>query len=468
MKNSRLYRMALIALGAWAGFIGSPHADEASPVQAAFDKLAPAAFFNSQRLDVDLRPYLDGKLDATAFLQSMLDGAGKSGGQLQLPPGRFLIAGCLAIPEGVTLRGSWDGSQHYNSTRLNSVLMLTAGRDDEGSAPAISLTHSSGLVGFTIVHPDQRFPDIHPYPWAVSGDGYAIHIENIVFVNAYNGLRLGLKDSSLHLVRNVWGTVLRRGLQIDNCWDIGRVENVHFNPNYFSRNDLGLSPPEGLPNTDQMIANYCRKNLEAFIIGKTDWGSFKDCFVYGARIGYRFIETKAMGFNGKLEGVGADGCETCLQVENTNPVGILITNGLFVAHPNFLAQRDFAFEWENDPTHPNQIVTRPGSTTPLILTNCSFWGRSDSIARLEGNGLVSFNQCLFREWNGRGDGSPAIDAQNGKLSVIQCQFQSSQPLHIRVGRDVQSAHIVANNANGPLHIENQADGRANIQFNDDN
>jgi len=450
-------------------FAASARSVEPSRIQEAFEKLSPAALYNSRLLDVDLSPYLDGKLDATALIQSLLDGAGKKGGQIQLPPGRFLIGGRLAIPEGVTLRGSWGGSQHYNSTRLNSVLMLTAGRDDEASAPAMTLTHSSGLVGFTIVHPEQRFPEVKPYPWTISGDGFAIHIENIVFVNAYNGIRLGNKESSLHLVRNIWGWALRRGLQIDNCWDIGRVENVHFNPTYFSRNDMGLTPAEGLPNMDQVIANHGRKNLEAFIIGKTDWGSFKDCFVYGARIGYRFIDTKNMGFNGKLEGIGADGCETCLQVESTNPMGILITNGMFVSHPGFVESKEFVYDWKNDLDNPNQIVTRPGSTTPLILTNCSFWGGSERIALLQGTGLVSFNQCLFRDWDGREDGTPAIDAEDGKLSVIQCQFQAdgSRPRrHVRIGGKVRSAQLIANDSEGPLQVENQAGERASIQWND--
>lgn len=454
--------IAIPALG--MGLLAEDHV----AVSAAFAKLGTVAMYNAQSLDIDLTPFVDGSRDATTLIQAMLDGAAKQGGQILLPPGRFLISGRLAIPEGVTLRGSWDTSQHYNSTKLNSVLMLTAGRDEEDSASAITLTNSSGLIGFTIVHPEQHFPEIKPYPWAISGDGVAIHIENIVLINAYNGIRLGLKESSLHVVRNVWGTVLRQGLYLDNCWDIGRVENVHFNPHYFARNDLGLSPAEGLPNIDQVLANYCRLNLEAFIIGKTDWGSIKDCFVYGAYIGYRFINTPAMGFNGKLEGVGADGCETCLQIESTNPHGILITNGMFVSHPNFLTQKDFAFDWNNDHSHPNQIITKPGSTTPLVLTNCSFWGRSEIIARLEGAGSVSFNQCIFSAWDGRDNGSPAIDALNGKVSVLQCQFQSQEPrnyLHLRISKNVEWAYIVSNQSDGPMHVEDQSGGQSIIRDN---
>src|SRR5262249_5024358 len=155
----------------------------------------------------------------------------------------------------------------------------------------------------------------------IAGDGYSIHIENITLVNAYQGIRLGIKESTLHYVRNVFGCVFRRGLYVDNSWDVGRIDNVHFNVIYWSRSDLPNAPKGGLPNVDQVVANYTRKRLEAFILHKSDWGSLRDTFVYGAKIGYRFPNGQHGGFNGKLNGVGADGCETCLRFESVNPFG---------------------------------------------------------------------------------------------------------------------------------------------------
>lgn len=50
--------------------------------------------------------FADGKTDATAPIQKMLDAQGLTGGELSLPPGQYLLNGTLTVPPGVTLRGS--------------------------------------------------------------------------------------------------------------------------------------------------------------------------------------------------------------------------------------------------------------------------------------------------------------------------------------------------------------------------
>lgn len=45
----------------------------------------------------------DGTHDDTAAIQNALDDASKAGGQVFLPPGRYLVGGSLRVPSGVTL-----------------------------------------------------------------------------------------------------------------------------------------------------------------------------------------------------------------------------------------------------------------------------------------------------------------------------------------------------------------------------
>ncbi|HVV71669.1 MAG TPA: glycosyl hydrolase family 28-related protein, partial [Verrucomicrobiae bacterium] len=47
----------------------------------------------------------DGSADSTIMIQRALDQAGQTGGIVHLPPGRYLVAGSLRIPAGVTLQG---------------------------------------------------------------------------------------------------------------------------------------------------------------------------------------------------------------------------------------------------------------------------------------------------------------------------------------------------------------------------
>src|SRR5512139_1631101 len=50
----------------------------------------------------------DGTYDDTAAIQNALDEASTAGGQVFLPPGRYLVGGSLRVPPGVTLQGGMD------------------------------------------------------------------------------------------------------------------------------------------------------------------------------------------------------------------------------------------------------------------------------------------------------------------------------------------------------------------------
>ena len=55
-----------------------------------------------------------------------------------------------------------------------------------------------------------------------------------------------------------------------------------------------------------MIA-YTTAHLEAFTFGRTDWEYVLNTFVFGAKVGYRFIQTPAGACNGQFSGIGRMG-----------------------------------------------------------------------------------------------------------------------------------------------------------------
>ncbi len=66
-----------------------------------------------------------------------------------------------------------------------------------------------------------------------------------------------------------------------------------------------------------------------------------------------------------------------------------------------------------------QVVVNAGNTGPVRFVDCSFWGPSDSIARLYGTGVTSFESCEFVQWDDKYQkGSPAIDAQAGSIILM--------------------------------------------------
>ncbi|HTJ79108.1 MAG TPA: glycosyl hydrolase family 28-related protein [Rariglobus sp.] len=387
----------------------------------------------------------DGKTDDTAALQAALDAQGKTGGVLELPPGQYLIAGSIQIPEGVTLKGSWE-APHHGAYDKGSTLLLTGGRGNEDASPAITLRPSSMLSGFTLLWPEQKWPDIVPYPWAIQGLGMHNTVENITFVNAYNGIRIGhIGGSELHLIRNVFGCVLRRGVFIDSTTDIGRIENVHFNSHYWARSRHESLPPKS-ETREHSVSHYMADNLEAFIFGRSDWEYVSNTFVFAAKIGYHFIKTKSGATNGQFMGIGGDFCRAGLQIDAIQGIGIQVTNAEFTS-----------FSGE-----PNAgVVTSPGAHGGAQFVNCNFWANPGGAARLDGDTSVTFSDCRFMDTPETG----TILANNGRLIVKGCSF-AKPGVAVNVGAGVKAAILAENLQEGGFQVKNAAGARTQIGLNE--
>jgi hypothetical protein len=119
------------------------------------------------------------------------------------------------------------------------------------------------------------------------------------------------------------------------------------------------------------------------------------------------------GQNGNFLGIGADlATNASVQVDASQPPGLLITNGEFTA----FSTQDWCPACTADST---QVVVGASNSGPVKFVDSSFWGPSDSIARLSGTGTTSFVSCEFVQWDQRyNKGSPAIDAEAGNLILI--------------------------------------------------
>ena len=387
----------------------------------------------------------DGSRDATATIQGMLDETGKRGGGVELPAGQFRIDGSLRVPSGVTLRGRWT-SPHHGMYTLGTTLLVYGGRGDEKQPAAVELSASSAAKGLTFVWPEQRIEDVKPYPWAIHGVGMHGTVENITFVNAYKGIAFGPEVHELSNVRQVYGCVLRMGVLIDNCWDISRVENVHFNPHYWLRSGHPSRPQggKGKKHPGMQVAEYMNQNLEAFVFGKSDWQYCFNTFVFASKVGYKFIRTGSGACNGQFVGIGADATQCGIYVEESQPIAIHVTNG------------QFAPFWG---PNPKGVYTGPKFKGSLQLSTCSFWGPMDQVAILDGPGWVSFEQCQFLHWDHSQKGLPAITANAGKLMVTGCQFTKKGP-DIKLGEKVRFAIIHSNLAGDGLDVANGIGDRA--------
>ncbi len=380
----------------------------------------------------DFGAQADGKTDDTAAFQKALDAAAQAGGGVVYAPrGNYFFSGHLNVPSAVTLKGIWESVPAHNGIRDRSLpkptddgttLLVTENRGKEEGSPFITLNHNSTLKGVVLYYPEQNEADEPaPYPYAIAMRGKNPAVLAVELLNPYNGIDASRNER--HLIRDVQGQPLRRGVYVDSIYDVGRIENVHFNPWW------SLKPK---------LFAWQQQNGEAFIFGRSDWQYVFNTFCFGYNVGYRFIQSKAGVCNGNFLGIGADDCFTALKVDNCAPMGLLISNGEFVSFHG---------------PDPTMVRVETGNAGSVRFVNCAFWGPCNQIAMLAGHGTVGFSDCIFMQWDSKNQQRAALQAAGGTLLVRGCEFQQNKP-QIELGEGVKRAIISENTMNGSLRLSN--------------
>ena len=385
----------------------------------------------------------DGQTDDTAAFQKALDAAAKAGGGIVYAPvGNYFFAGNLNVPNAVTLAGIWQSVPAHNGLRNRGLpkptddgttFLVTGSAGSEDGPAFITLNTNSTLKGVVLYYPQQNIDDIpKPYPWAIAMRGKNPAVLAVEMLNPYNGIDASRNER--HLIRDVHGQPLRRGILVDSIYDIGRIENVHFNPWW------SMKPK---------LFQWQMENGEAFIFGKSDWQYVYNTFCFGYKVGYKFIQGSRGMCNGNFLGIGADDCHTALVVEQCAPYGLLITNGEFVSFHG---------------PDPTMVGVEKSNTGSIRFVNCAFWGPCNQIAKIAGSGTVGFSDCTFVQWGGKQGDRPAIQAQSGTVLIRGCEFRQDRP-QIRLGEGVERAIITENLFIGSERIDNKSDGNVQLGFN---
>jgi len=267
----------------------------------------------------------DGKTDNTVAFASALSAAGQAGGGVVwVPAGRFAFDGTLVVPTSVVLKGVASSPSAHNAGQgksgvqptTGSVLMPRASRGNLTGTPFVTLTDNAAVQGVLFFYPDQvQDAPPQPYPWTVDMVGEDTAVMDSELLNSYNGIRA--VGAARHYIARVYGQPTNTGIFIDKTYDIGRVENVHFNPWY---------------STDHSYLQHQLTYGQAFVVARSDWEYFLNTFVFGMAVGYRFVESSTGSCNGNFVGIGADMCPNAsVLVEAADPWGILIANGEFTS-----------------------------------------------------------------------------------------------------------------------------------------
>lgn len=429
--RTRLTRLSMIAAAIGGACLGAPPAGALAPPLNVADFGARA----------------DDRTDNSAAFQRALDAAGAAGGgAVHAGPGRYRFAGHLKVPQGVVLTGTWQGPP---SRELGTVLLPTEGAGREDGPPFIVLDGAAGIKGLVVSYPEQRLePPPTPYPWTIRGLAQDCRVEDVLLVRPYNAIDFGTFPCSRHVIRNVFGSPLRRGIYIDGSVDVGRVSDVHFSTFFF--------PYQG------PLDRWKLANAEAFIIGKADWEWFENCFAIGYAVGFRFVRGK--GGNDRREGP---------------PNYVALTRcGIDESGLNMVVEECSGLTVSQCVFKGLGVRIQPTSTGPVKFAQCFFSPMPGTKTLVEARGLgrVSFTDCTFEFWDTLGDRSPALLADCGSLLVQGCEFGTDnrasfgspgRPLkrQVVIGASVRSGVVSGNRMRYGVSIQNSSRGRVLVRDN---
>jgi hypothetical protein len=392
--------------------------------------------------DVNVRDYGakgDGVADDTPAIQAALDAAAKSGPICLVPKGMYRLNGSLTVPPGVTFQGASGGVPHSEHP-IGTVLLAYGGKGKEDGPALVTLSPNAVIREMIIHYPEQKLPDVVAYPWTIRIDGELCQVTDMTLTNPYKAIDCGTRWNELHTIRNVFGCPLKMGIFINQCTDIGRIENVHFNPNFWTRSALPPGPPTG------DIKAYLEKNLIGFAIGRTDWEFITNCFVIFPKIGFHFADFGNGGGNAVVTQSGSDICPVAVQVDATQPhAGVEFVNGQFMG----------------------TLVVGAGNQGPVKLTNCGFWPVAETghLVDKSGPSTLILNACHFAGWDSANKGAACISASGGRLVVSGCEFMPEGKLAISLEPGLLAATVFGNLFRGEKAVRNTSTGDVQVGLN---
>ena len=356
----------------------------------------------------------NGVADDTAAIQAALNDAGAAGGGIVfLPRGDYLILTHLLVPAHTTLAGLWRAPAAF-TPHTGTTLLAVAGAGSTSGVPFITLQgDNSTLEGVNLFYPKQVLTNSPvPYPWAIrGGGGVNVTVQNVMLVNPYLGLDLATYPSGRHFVRGVYGQPLLAGIAVDQCYDIGRIMDIHFWPFW---------------TQDARVLGFQSANAVSFDFMRTDWEVVQDIFSWGYNIGARFRASTNGAMNGQMSNINFDNVDIGLRLTATQPYAIHISN-LNLANAG-------------GGTHHIGIEALPGPSE-LNVNGVSFWGQIRQPVSWGSSGLLTLSNARVLSWD---SSSPAIAILQGRAVLQGNYFTDNVGTAIHVGPAANRVMILGN------------------------
>jgi len=270
----------------------------------------------------------DGVTDDTAAIRAALRDAGKRGGGIvYLPQGEYKITRPLVVPSGVELRGSLGTvrlREYVETCTLAAHFGANTPKPETDNA-LITLMDNSGIRGLTIAHPLQSCDPslLRPYPYTIRGRGKRIWIADVSLLNSYLGIDLATYRCDEHVVVGVWGTVLKKGIDVGGGSRNGRIERLAFS--YGTLTESGRFASRLSGELRKAIADYTFHNAVHYSFGDCEGERAWGLFGFYPSVHCRFYKSKDQGcVNAELWQSIHDGAgKANLLVEGGESIGVL-------------------------------------------------------------------------------------------------------------------------------------------------
>jgi len=150
-----------------------------------------------------------------------------------------------------------------------TILIPTQGRgvpcDLNCTDAFITVSENAAVRGLVIYYQEQETVNTPvAYPWSLYLVANNAAVEDIELLGAWNGV--AAVAAHRHYIARVQGQPLNIGLFVDETYDIGRIEDVHWNPWYSNK---------------KPFVHYQTTFGRAFVFGRSDWEYVFNTFAFG-------------------------------------------------------------------------------------------------------------------------------------------------------------------------------------------
>jgi hypothetical protein len=421
----------------------------------------PAAEWIRYDFDVTQPPYNavanDGLSDLSAFRRAVQACARAGGGVVYVPPGEYILDDKLRIEQGVTLRGVWlhPATNPNPNAAGTEQSVLRVEYDPAGNPSAfthIQMARSSGLRDINIWDPLQPKPTsgtpFRPIarPWTIQQGGeIQATVERVTIYNAYNGIQLGPAANELGTYKDIYMTVLNKGLVRDKVFDVARFQRIDLSPAWWRSSGLANAP---VSNGDYgRLVGYTRNNSIGIDFKHFAWTWMYDIDIRDMNIGIVLTKTDQQPNNDGGTGRGPCGGFLDLQLTN-NRVGIALGDvndqGLVFADVQLFSNlRDAIGVLTLDGSGG------PGRTVEYVDTFRGIAEFNDIIfngaklkyaVEMRGTGNLSLTNVRFKR---HAAGGADVYARRGKAVVTSSVFAESDG-HVRIDDGRPFVTLVSN------------------------